>query len=194
MMKIHTFGRLAVMVAVLLYGLVEADPLAAQTLTDTVEITIEPPQSTVTLGDSLDLVVTATNTGSEATPPLVVHIDITDPAKATSVDPEDWTPTLSKPIGALDPGQTATLDWRLQPISSGTFATYAVALAPGVDHIASSNVLDVQVDHERTLNPGGILPVAIAAPATVGALLLVQLRLARRTRSRTGPARALPQP
>lgn len=148
---------------------------------DTVVVTVDPTTSSVVLGDSLDLVVTVTNTGTAPTPPLVVHIDITDPSESTSVDPEDWTPTLSKRIGEVAPGDTITVGWTVQPISGGTFAVYGVALSPGVETISASNVLEVTVADQRSLNPGGILPVAIAVPSLIGVLLLIQMRFVRAT-------------
>jgi len=184
-------------IATLLYLTVWSIPVGAaplplaqssgvSTLPDTVVLTIDPMESDVILGENMDLVVSVTNTGVDETPPLVIHIDITKTDQATSVDPEDWTPTLSKPVGPVQPGRTVTVDWNIQPISSGTFATYAVALAPGLDTVAPSNVLEVRVADQRSLNPGGILPVALAAPAAVGALLLIQLRSARRAGSTSG--------
>ncbi len=163
-------------------------PAGANPLAETVTVIVDPPSSSVVLGEAIDLSVAVTNGGPAASPPLVVHIDITKPDQATSVDPEDWTSTLSKPIGVLEPGQTVVVDWNIQPISAGTFATYAVALAPGVDNIAASNVAEVRVADQRSLNPGGILPVAIGAPALVGGLLLAQMYFARRGRRRTSPA------
>ena len=160
------------------------DPAArADGIVDAVTVRIEPTTSSLTLGKNLDLRISVTNNGAQPSPPLVIHLDITDPDRSTSVDPEDWTPTLSKAVGVVAPGDTVTVVWNIQPISSGTFAAYAVALSPGIDDLATSNVLQVAVADQRTLNPGGILFVAIGAPALVGALLL-QVRLARRTRSR----------
>lgn len=165
----------------------EPIPAASAQLTDTVVLTIDPAASSVVLGENLDVFVSVTNNGVSTSPPLVIHIDITKPDQATSVDPEDWTPTLSQTIGEVAPGETIVVDWTIQPISAGRFVSYAVALAPGVDNIAASNVLQVSVTDQRSLNPGGILPVAIAAPTLIGALLIVQMRLARRNRRTTRP-------
>ena len=148
---------------------------------DGVIITIEPTDVSVVLGEHLELVVTVTNESSAPTPSLIAHLDITDPAKATSVDPEDWTSTLSKPIGVLEPGAAATVDWNIQPIAAGTFAVYAVALSSDSSSVSASNVLAVSVADQRSLNPGGILPLAVGAPAVLGALLLFQIRTNRRS-------------
>ena len=151
--------------------------------TDTV-LTIEATETSVVLGQNLDLSIDITNTASIDSAALVIHLDITDPAKSSSVDPEDWTSTLSKTVGVIGPGESMTVSWNIQPISGGTFAVYAVALAPDIETTSVSNVVHVEVADERSLNPSGILPVALATPTVVGALLLGQLRLARRTSKR----------
>lgn len=161
-----------------------ASPAQAEGTIGDLTVRIDPPTASIKLGESLALRITVTNHGDTSSPPLVMHLDVTDPARSTSVDPEDWTSTLSKRVGVLAPGGSTTLDWRIQPVSSGTFATYAVAISPGVDQLASSNVAQVDVAEQRSLNPGGILIAAAGTPVVVGALLLLQLRLARRSRGK----------
>jgi hypothetical protein len=156
-----------------------ADPLR-----DTLTVRIEPTTASLKLGDHLDLHITVSNHGPNPSPPLVMHLDVTDPNRTTSVDPEDWTSTLSKPVGVVAPGGVKRIDWNVQPFSGGTFAAYAVALSPGLDSLASSNVVQVQVAEQRALNPGGILAAAIGMPALVGSLLILQRRAAQRTRVR----------
>lgn len=146
------------------------------------DVVVEPGRSAVVLGEDLDLSVSVTNRGSEPARSLVVHLDITDPARSSSVDPEDWTPTLSHPVSSIGPGESVVLNWRLQPISPGTFAVYVVVLSPGAADLASSNVATVAVDDQRSLNPNGILPVALGAPVLVGGLLLGQISYRRRSR------------
>lgn len=152
---------------------------AAESLDD-LNVTVDPRSQSVILGETFVVQVTVSNDGDEATEPLVLHIDITDPQKSTSVDPEDWTSTLTKTIGVVDSGRSLTVDWELQPISGGDFAIYAVALSAGAETLSPSNVLSVAVQDQRSLNPGGILPVAIGAPLVVAGLLFLQMRLARR--------------
>jgi hypothetical protein len=152
---------------------------AAESLAEVV-VALDPTSHSVVLGEAFTVQVTVTNEGDQATLPLVLHVDITDPEKSTSVDPEDWTSTLSKAIGIVDSGSSLTVDWELQPISGGDFAVYAVVLSGGAETLSASNVLTVAVQDQRSLNPGGILPVAIGAPAVVGSLLALQIWFARR--------------
>lgn len=152
-------------------------PVAATAQIDTgVTVAVDPASDEVVLGDSFEISVAVANTADAPTPPLAIHIDITDPASDGSVDPEDWTSTLTKSLGAVDPGTARTLTWTLQPISAGRYSIYAVALSSGGDDGALSNIATVTVDDQRSLDPGGILPVAIAMPSVIGGLLLFRLR------------------
>lgn len=160
-------------------------PVGAQGLDD-VTVTIDPTQSSVVLGESVDLVVTVINSGDGATAPGAVHLDITDPTSSRSTDPEDWTSTLTRSIGRMDPGTTRTVSWTIQPISPGSYTTYAVVLSTGSETIVASNALRIDVEDERSLNPGGILPVAIGAPVFVGGLFVWQLTASRRRGVRSG--------
>lgn len=155
---------------------------AAPVPLDSVSVRVEPASASVDLGQDLVLHVIVANAGSQPTTPLVVHLDITDPSRTTSVDPEDWTSTLSRKVDPVPAGGSSTLDWRVQPIGGGAFLAYVVALEPGGTGLVTSNAVRVDVGHQRTLNPGGILAVAIGVPLLVGGLLLAQLRRSRRRR------------
>lgn len=173
----------ALLVTVALLGLGFGGPTSASAAGADVLVTVEPAAAALVLGDSLPLRVTVTNSAAAASVPLVVHLDVTDPTRAASVDPEDWTTTLTRSVGVLAPHGVASVDWTVQPVAPGTFAVYAVALpadSGASDRVSSSNVLRVAVQDRRVLNPGGILPVALGAPALVGVLLLAQRRRGRR--------------
>ena len=75
-----------------------------------------------------------------------------------------------------------TVRWEIQPISGGNFTVYAVALAAGSGNVTASGATLISVDEQRSLNPEGVLPVALAAPVVVGGLLLIQQLAARRGR------------
>lgn len=156
----------------------------AAPLADGVSISVRPSSSEVTLGDRLGITVEVANRSAVRLSDLVVHIDITSLADAGSVDPEDWTSTLSKPIATIDPDGVALVDWQIQPISAGDFTLYAVVLASDNATVAASNAARIVVDDRRSLDPNGILPVSIGATVVVGGLLAFQVRFSRRGRSR----------
>ncbi len=157
-------------------GLEPSDASAATPGLDRITVEITPVHADVALGDTIEMRVTITNSSEVARDDLVAHIDVTSPDRGGSVDPEDWTATLSKPVGQLAAGASATIDWSIQPISPGTFQVYAVALAADADDVAGSNVLMVSVTDQRSLNPQGVLPVVLIVPAAVGALFFSRLR------------------
>lgn len=161
-----------------------AAPIDADQPVDALAVVIEPTSQAVVLGDGIGLTVSVTNTSDRPSADLVVHLDITDPSSSSSVDPEDWTSTLSRPLGVLEPGATGTVDWTIRPISPGTFSVYAVAISSDTTDLTASGILTVDVADQRSLNPGGILPVAIGMPVLVGALLIARMLAARRA---TGP-------
>lgn len=152
-----------------------AVPAAGQT-GGSIQVEVSPTRIDATLGDSFDIEVTVTNLSDDATASLVAHIDITDPAQSTSVDPEDWTETLSQTIGVIPPGGTQSASWTLQPISPGSFSLYAVALSRDNDQVQASSATIIDVAFVQTLNPEGVLPVVVAGPIVVGALLSMVVR------------------
>ncbi|MDH3292774.1 MAG: hypothetical protein OER95_00460 [Acidimicrobiia bacterium] len=179
-------------VVTILFALFGSLPATAQSQApDELVVEISPVTVDVDLGEKVEIEVSVTNRGSSPTDELAVHIDITDPSAPGSVDPEDWTATLTRPAGVIEPGATTTLSWVLQPISGGDFSVYAVALSPDNSDVhATAEALDFTVIHQRTLNPEGVLPIALAMPLAVGALLLIQWRRPLMRRRTAAPAPA----
>lgn len=152
----------------------------ASATVDDVTVEVTPTNTHVALGEHIAIEVGVTNNGTATAEGVTVKIDITSLGDSGSVDPEDWVAALSRSAGDLDPGETRTISWEIQPISPGNFTLYAVALADGATTVAASNTLTVDVADRRSLNPDGVLPVAIGAPVVVGGLLGFQVRRNRR--------------
>ena len=189
--SLAALGVIALVVAVS-WPAAAATTLPRQDATASLDVTVavEPVTTSVVLGDSLDLQITVTNSGAAATPPLVLHLDILDPDSDGSVDPEDWTTTLTRSIAEIPPGGSTDVPWTVQPISAGTFTVYAVVVRPTGAGLSASNVTEVTVEDKRSLNPGNILPLSLGAPLLVGGALAVQLLSVRRSdrRGRDAPA------
>ena len=150
---------------------------AAQDAPPDIEVVIEPGEVQVEVGVDVDLTIRVTNHADVDSAALALHIDITSPTRSGSVDPEDWTSRLTRRVGVIAPGQTTSFDWTIKPISGGDFTAYAVALPESGDpEVWPSNGVRLDVQERRTLNPEGILPVAIGAPILVGGLLLTRIR------------------
>lgn len=135
---------------------------SADVVDSQISVLVTPDRVSTTVGTATEITVSLANNSTEATPELAVHLDITDPRERGSVDPEDWTPTLTLAMSPLAPGAQETRTWSISPIQGGTFVLYAVALDinSGVEPtlIAVSNGVPVHVDEKRSFNPGGVLP------------------------------------
>ena len=146
-------------------------------------VSVAPERVSASVGKEFEVTITLVNQAAEPTQELAIHLDITDPQMSESVDPEDWTTTLTRTVSAVAPGRPETLSWTVTPIQPGDFVLYAVALdasasvEPG--RLAVSNVVPVRVDKRWIFNPQGVLPLAIAMPAGIGMVLLWRLRRLR---------------
>ncbi len=169
---------LAVLFASVVAAVAMALPALAQSVGD-IAVEVRPGSAEGAVGDQFDIEVIVANRGAEESPPLAAHIDVTDPRSESSVDPEDWTPTLTRPVGRLAPGKQVTLRWTIQPISPGNYLLYAVALVAdreAAPAAAVSNAVPVAITERRSLNPSGVLPVVLAVPLVLGGAILLRRR------------------
>lgn len=143
-------------------------------------VVVSPAVASFDLGSDIELTVTVTNNSDKEMTDLAVHIDITDPTRDGSVDPEDWVSTLTLPIRSLAPAETRVLRWRLKPIAGGQFSVYAVVLQAGSSELYASEAAVYSIAERRALNPQGILPAAIGMPVLIGSILLGRMRARRR--------------
>ena len=139
-------------------------------------------QITTHLGDRFTFRSTVVNHGRTAARGLIAHLNVVGLEPSVYVDPEDWSSHRTSYLKALPPGGSATITWRLQAVSAGTFDVY-VAVLP---HSAIARppttgpAVRVAVADRRTLNSGGILPLALGVPALLGLFALaVRLRRSR---------------
>ena len=144
---------------------------------------VAPERVSTSVGTPVEVTISVINGAVKPTPELAIHLDITDPRSSNSVDPEDWTPTLTRSSTAMEPGEEMTVSWTINPIHAGDFVLYVIALDAnaGVEPttLAVSNGVPVHVDEKRSFNPQGVLPLAIAMPALIGIALLWRHRRLR---------------
>jgi len=145
-------------------------------------VSMSRAQTTTHLGDRFTFRSTVVNHGRTAARGLIAHLNVVGLEPSVYVDPEDWSSHRTSYLKALPPGRSATITWRLQAVSAGTFDVY-VAVLP---HSAIARppttgpAVRVAVADRRTLNSGGILPLALGVPALLGLFALaVRLRRSR---------------
>jgi hypothetical protein len=148
------------------------------------ELSMSRTQVATQLGDSFGFSSSITNIAATPRSGLVAHLNIVSLSKGVYVDPEDWSSERTQYLAPLQPGQSARLSWKVESVNGGHFAVYVVVLpdqSPGTAHqgLAVSPAVDVRVTEHRTLNSGGVLPLALGVPALLG-LAMLGARVRRR--------------
>jgi len=150
------------------------------------QISIDMDYTVVKTGDTVEFNTSVTNNAAQASPPLIVAMNIINlDATGDVVDPEDWSPQRTQYIEHLAPGQSASQAWIINTILDGDYMVYMV-LIPEPDGqdatsqpVASSGI-HLTVTPFTRLNPGGVLPYAIGGPIVLAAAMLLIYRLRRR--------------
>jgi hypothetical protein len=146
-------------------------PGAAGAAPTGVRVTLEPASVSLAVGDTFTVHALVRNKGATATAPLLAHLDVVSLEASVYVDPEDWSPSRSRSLPALAPGESTTVTWRVKAVSSGRFDVHVVVLpvlSGGAGPLAVSTPTYATVSARRTLNPGGSLGVVIGVPVLVG--------------------------
>ncbi len=153
---------------------------------DGLQITIDQASATVKTGDSITFNTTVTNPAAEASPSLIVAMNIINlNATGDVVDPEDWSPQRTQYIAALAPGASQTLNWVINSIVDGDYMVYMVlipapASADTTSQPVASSGIHLTVTPFTRLNPGGVLPYVIGGPLVVGLIMFFIYRSRRR--------------
>ncbi len=163
-------------------------PVPAHAASD-LELAVSANRFDTVLGESETLEVGITNVGAAPTGPLVGHLLVIDPDSDVSADAEDWSDELTRPLGSLAPGESTTILWEVQPISTGEFfVMVAVApVDPTADPAVSATIVFNITGAEASVE-GSVVSVAIVAPL----VLLAAAWGVRRSERRRLAALAVP--
>lgn len=139
-----------------------------------VTVTIDRTKVTSALGRTFKFSAKVANPGGAATPRLVAQLDVLSLDPDTYVDPEDWSGARTRYLGSLPPGGSRTIEWTVKAVNSGSFGVFVGVLPQSGAPIqpVTGPTLRVDIAERRTLNSGGILPLALGIPALLAALAL----------------------
>jgi ABC-2 type transport system permease protein len=180
----RAFG-VTMLVGMLMISLFLASPVSAFQEESALTITIDTDARHVKTGDSVEFSTTITNNAGEASPPLIVAMNVINlDATGDVVDPEDWSPQRTQYLDSLGAGESATQNWIINTILEGDFMVYMVLIpepesAEATSHPVTSGGIHLTVDPFTRLNPGGVLPFAIGGPIL---LLVITYFVYRRRR------------
>jgi ABC-2 type transport system permease protein len=150
----------------------------------TLQITIDEAYQQVKTGDTVEFNTRVTNSGSEASPPLIVAMNVINlDAAGDVVDPEDWSPQRTQYIDTLAAGATADTHWIINTILEGDYMVYMVLIpepenSESTSHPVATSGIHLTVAPFTRLNPGGVLPYVVGVPllVLVGTVILYRLR------------------
>jgi len=171
------------LVAALAPGAAAAAPPHPATAAPAVSVALDRTTISTTIGQRFSFTSTVRNDGDQPLGTVVAHLNVLSLDPDVYVDPEDWSTSRTSYAGTLGAHASKRLTWNVQAVNTGRFVLYvAVTAEQGAADVAASNTLRLGVAQQRTLNAGGILPLAAAMPASV--LLLMGLAARRRRRLR----------
>ena len=121
------------------------------------------------------------NRGSTAAAGLVAHLNVVDLTGHTYVDPEDWSSHRTLYLAPIPAHGSTTLAWRLNAVNAGTIGVYVAVLPRSGAPVPPTTgpTVRVQIEDRKSLNAGGIVPLALGIPGSLG-LLALGVRLRRR--------------
>jgi hypothetical protein len=135
----------------------------------------------VKLGHKFVLHTRIENRRGSAAAGLVAHLNVVDLSGHTYVDPEDWSSSRTRYLKPIPAGGTTTITWRINAVNSGTVGIYVAVLPRSGAPVPPTTgpTVRIRIQDRKTLNSGGILPLALGIPGALGLLALgVRLRRA----------------
>lgn len=144
-------------------------------------VAVDRPYISTNLGGKFSFRSTVENIGSETATGVIAHLNVLSLREGTYVDPEDWSSDRTRYLDPIPAGGSVTVEWQMQAVNDGAFAVYVAALPDtGVQATpAVSPAVRLDVASRRTLNPEGMVPIALGVPLFLG-LLALGVRLRRR--------------
>ena len=175
-------ARLAVCVAIASALVIAPAAYAAESRSD-IQVSADRAKIRIGLGGKFSFQTTVTNRGSAPVSGLIAHLNVLDLTGNTYVDPEDWSTTRTRYLQPIPAGGSTTIKWNGQAVNSGSLGLYVAVLdrqgSPRRPVMAPAIRMDVIA--RRTLNAGGVAPLAIGIPGLIG-LLTLGVSLSRRIR------------
>lgn len=146
-----------------------------------VSVTVNRARISTKLGGKFTFRSTVTNRGSTAASGLIAHLNVLSLKDGVYVDPEDWSSDRTRYLDPIPAGGSITTTWRMQAVNDGDFGIYVAVLPESGEARPPTTgpAIHLAVAERKTLNAGGIVPLALGIPALLG-LLTIGLRVYRR--------------
>jgi hypothetical protein len=139
-----------------------------------IAVTVDRTQVSTKLGEKIVFHTTITNHGSAPARGLIAHLNVLSLRSGTYVDPEDWSSHRTQYLHAIPAGGSIRSTWRVEAVNDGSFGVYVAVLpAAGTARPPTTTpTVHMLVAQKKTLNSGGIVPLALGLPGLLGLLAL----------------------
>jgi hypothetical protein len=137
-----------------------------------VTVTNDRTQITTKIGHKFVFNTRIENLGGEPARGLLAHLNVVDLTGHTYVDPEDWSSNRTRYLSPVPAHGATTLTWKLNAVNPGTIGVYIAVLPRSGAPVApmTGPTVRVRIQDRKTLNSGGILPLALGIPGALGLL------------------------
>jgi hypothetical protein len=144
-------------------------------------VSVDRTLVTAELGQKFEFRSTIANHGTAAARGMIAHLNVLSLRDGVYVDPEDWSSHRNRYLAPIAAGGSTTITWRLNAVNAGRLGVYVAVLPQSGDATPTTGpTVRVDIADRRTLNSGGILPLALGIPALLAAAALgLRLRRAR---------------
>jgi hypothetical protein len=134
------------------------------------ELSMSRARVSTLIGADFRFSTAISNPGPAPLDGLIAHLDVVSRDPAVYVDPEDWSSERTRYLAPLAPGASLEIPWTVKAVNAGRFSVYVVV--QGAGRPLAGPALDARVSERRTLDAGGVLPLAVGLPALLGVALL----------------------
>ena len=144
-------------------------------------VSVDRSQVSTRLGRSFVFNSTIANHGDDTAAGWIAHLNVLSLRPGVYVDPEDWSSHRTRYLAPVPPNGSTTLSWRVKAVNAGSIGVYVAVLPASGSSVRPPNgpLVKVSISDRKSLNTGGIAPLALGVPLAL-VVLFVLVRLRRR--------------
>jgi len=137
-----------------------------------IAVTVDRTAVSTSLGHKFSVRSRIVNNGGSAVSGLIAHLNVLSLRPDVYLDPEDWSSHRTRYLPAIPAGGSVTIDWKMQAVNAGSIGVFIAVLPRNGEPKppATGPIVHVSIARRKTLNSGGILPLALGIPALLAAL------------------------
>jgi hypothetical protein len=145
----------------------------AEAAAPSVSVEVDRTAIRTDLGQTFSFRTTITNRASAPATGLVAHLNVLSLRPGTYVDPEDWSTSRTRYLPAIPARGSTALSWRVTGVHSGAIGVYVSVLpASGAGRPVTAPMVRVDIAARKTVDAGGVVPIALGVPAALGVLIV----------------------